>query len=141
LTEQIAGSLRDERMITRLTSFFGLLALFLASLGLYGVVAYGVAQRTGEIGIRLALGAKRSQVVRMVLGDALVLTGSGTLIGIPCALIVTRFVSSLLFGLEPTDPLTMLAATCILFTVSMLAGYAPARRASRLDPAIALRHE
>jgi predicted permease len=141
LTEQIRRSLRDDRMVSQLTGLSGLVALFLACLGLYGVMACSVAQRTGEIGVRLALGADRSQVVWMVLRDTLILVSAGILIGIPGALVVTRFASSLLFGLKPTDPLTMVTATLVLLLVAMLAGYMPAWQASRLDPASALRHE
>jgi len=141
LTGQIRRTLRDNRMISQLAGFFGLVALFLACLGLYGVMAYGVARRTGEIGVRLALGANRRQVVWMVLRSTLKLVVAGILIGIPGALVATRFASSLLFGLKSTDPLTLLTATTILLLVAILAGYIPARRASRLDPASALRGE
>jgi predicted lysophospholipase L1 biosynthesis ABC-type transport system permease subunit len=133
--------LRDDETISQLTGFFSLAALFLACLGLYGVIACSVVRRTGEIGVRLALGADRSHVLWMVLRDSLILVSVGILIGIPGALLTTRFASSLLFGLGPSDPLTIVTATFILFVVAMLAGYIPARRASRLDPASALRHE
>jgi ABC-type antimicrobial peptide transport system permease subunit len=141
LTEQVRRSLRDDETISQLTGFFSLAALFLACLGLYGIIACSVARRTGEIGIRLALGANRTQVLWMVLRDSLFLVSAGILVGIPSAMVTTRFASSLLFGLEPNDPFTMLTATLVLFAVAMLAGYIPARRASRLDPASALRHE
>jgi ABC-type antimicrobial peptide transport system permease subunit len=141
LSEQIDRTLREDKLISRLTSFFGLLALLLASLGLYGVMAYLVAQRTSEIGIRLALGANRVQVMWMILRDTLILVGSGIAVGIPASLAMTRSASSLLYGLDPADPATMLAATLILCLVAVLAGYLPARRASLLDPAITLRYE
>jgi predicted permease len=141
LNEQIDRSLRGDQLISRLTGFFGLLALLLASIGLYGVTAYAVAQRTNEIGIRIALGAGRARVLWMVLRDAVILVGIGIVIGILGALASTRLASSLLFGLGATDLGTMAWAALILCLVAIFAGYLPARKAARLDPSHALRYE
>jgi predicted permease len=141
MTAQIELSLRQEKMLSRLTVFFGLLALLLASIGLYGVVAFGVSQKTSEIGIRMALGAERGGVLWMVLRRAMEWVGVGVAIGLAAALIAGRLVSSLLFGLAPNDLRTILAATVTLVVVAALAAYWPARRASRLDPMQALRYE
>ena len=141
LSGQIDRSLSSDKLISRLTSFFGLTALLLASIGLYGVVAYGVAQRTNEIGIRIALGAGQFQVLWMVLKDSMSLVGLGILIGIPATLAATRLTSSVLYGLDAMDPAAILGATLLLCAVAALAGYLPARRASRLDPSKSLRYE
>ncbi len=141
LSSQIDRSLRSDKLISRLTSFFGLTALLLASIGLYGVMAYGVAQRTNEIGIRIALGAGQFQVLWMVLKDSMSLVGLGILIGIPSALAATRLTSSVLFGLDAMDPAAIFGATLLLCAVAALAGYLPARRASRLDPSKSLRYD
>ena len=140
-TEQIEQATFQERLFARLLSFFGLLALVLACVGLYGVMAYGVARRTNEIGLRMALGAERERVLWMVLGETWWLMAAGVGIGLPLALAACRLVSSLLFGLKPADPLTIGTATSILVAVAALAGYLPARRASRVDPMVALRYE
>lgn len=141
LRRQVEGSLNRERLVASLSSFFGLLALLLACLGLYGVLAYAVSCRFREIGIRMALGACQANVLRMVLREAfcLVLIGAG--IGLLAALAVSRFVSSQLYGLKPSDPLTMVTATLVLTAAAALAGYLPARRASRVDPMATLRAE
>ncbi len=141
LTDQIERSLRSDKRVSQLTSFFGLLALILASTGLYGVMAYGVAQRTNEIGIRTALGANPVQVLWMVLRDGLLLVGIGILVGIPAALASTRLAASLLFGLGVMDPLAMTGAILFLLLVAIAAGLLPARRASNLSPTSALRYE
>ena len=141
LSEQVEQSLIRERMIAMLSSFFGLLALALACIGLYGVMAYTVTRRTNEIGIRVALGAARRSVVWLVLQETMLLAAIGVGIGLPAALASTRLIRNLLFGLEPTDPWTLLVSTLVLALVAAAAGYLPARRASRVDPMVALRSE
>jgi predicted permease len=138
LVERCLGT---DRLITMLSSCFGGLALLLASIGLYGVMSYAVARRTNEIGIRMALGARRSNVLRLVLGHGSKLTLVGVAIGIVGALVLTRFVSSLLYGVKPTDPLTFLIVSVALTGVALLASYIPARRATKVDPMVALRYE
>ena len=124
-----------------LSSFFGFFALLLASLGLYGLMAYAVTRRTREIGIRMALGAQTGNVLRLVLGETLLLVFVGIALGLPGALAATRLTESLLFGLTATDPLTMGLATLVMIAVASLAGWIPARRAARVDPMVALRSE
>jgi predicted permease len=140
-TEQIDEALGKERLFSRLLVFFGMFALLLACIGLHGLTSYAVERRTGEIGIRMALGAGRSDVLWMVLRQVVVLAGAGLAIGIPASLAATRLVRALLFGLEPGDPLALAAAALVMAAVAMLAGYIPARRASRMDPLAALRYE
>jgi putative ABC transport system permease protein len=113
----------------------------MASVGIYGVVSYVTSQRTHEIGIRIALGAQRSDVLKLVLGGGSKLTLIGVGIGVAGALALTRFVSSMLFGVKPTDPLTLAVVSLILTGVALLACYVPARRATRVDPTVALRYE
>lgn len=140
-TEQIDATLTEERLFAALTGSFGLLALLLASIGIYGVTSYAVAQRTREIGIRMALGAQRLQVLRSILSEASFLAVVGISGGVIMGLGLTRFIASLLYGLKPTDPLTLSAAALLLFTVTLFAAWLPARRASRIDPIQTLRHE
>jgi predicted permease len=141
LNEQVDQSLVQERLVATLSLFFGLLALLLASIGLYGVMSYDVARRTQEIGIRMALGANASRVVRLVLRETLAWVALGVALGLGAALAVTRWVESLLFGLKANDPLTIVVAALVLVSVAAAAGYLPARRAARIDPLKALRHE
>jgi predicted permease len=145
LEEEMDAALVQQRLMALLTSLFGALALLLACVGIYGLLAFSVAQRTGEIGIRTALGARRGDVIWLILREALVLVGIGVAVGVPAALLVGRVASSqisgLLFGLEAHDPLTLAAATAFLILVAALAAYLPARRASRVDPMMALRNE
>ena len=131
----------QQKLVARLASFFGLLALLLACVGLYGVMSYGVARRTNEIGIRMALGARGRSVLWLVLREALLLVVIGLVIGVGASLLVTKTAESLLYELKPNDPLTIALATLILAGVAAFAGYLPARRASRVDPMIALREE
>jgi putative ABC transport system permease protein len=118
-----------------------LLALLLVSMGLYGVMSYDVARRTHEIGIRMALGARRRDVVGPVMRETMLLGAIGVIIGLSIALGATRLIESRLYGLTPNDPLTIVLASLLLLTVAALAGYLPARRAARVDPMVALRHE
>jgi ABC-type antimicrobial peptide transport system permease subunit len=141
LNQQVDETLVQERTVATLSSLFGLLALLLACVGLYGVVSYSAVRRTNEIGIRMALGAQRGDVLWLVLRETLVLVTIGVAIGIAMALEAVRFISSLLFGLTATDTLTIFLATSLLVAVGMVAGYLPARRASRVDPIVALRYE
>ena len=139
LSTQINASLAQERVVAMLSGFFGGLALLLASLGLYGVTAYAVARRRSEIGIRMALGAAPSSVVRLVLGRVTMLVAIGVIVGTGISLWATRFVAALLYGLEPRDPITLVGSAVILATVGAIAGWLPAYRASRIDPAEVLR--
>jgi len=138
---QIAESLFAERLVAALSATFGLLATVLAALGLYGVMAYAVSLRTREIGIRMALGARRTTVLAMVLGDVAVLVGIGVLLGLPGGYGLGRIVQSQLFGLKALDLTTFAVATATLLLTAFVAGYLPARRATRVDPMVALRYE
>src|SRR4029079_18680972 len=141
LTEQMNERLLQDRLISKLVSFFGVLALLLACVGLYGVMAHAVARRTSEIGIRMALGARGNNIIWMILREVLSLVIGGLLIGVPTALLAGRFVSNQLFGLKANDPVTLVGAALILTLVALFAGFFPARRASRVNPLIALRYE
>ncbi len=141
ITERSDRMLVQERMTAWLSAFFGLLAMLLACTGLYGLMSYAVTRRTAEIGIRMALGAQRQTIMAMVLREVLLLVAIGIATGIPAALIVSKWIAALLFGLAPTDPETIALAAGILFAVALLAGYLPARHASRIDPMTALRSE
>jgi predicted permease len=134
-------SLILERLLARLSSFFGIVALLLANIGLYGLMAYAVARRTKEIGIRVALGAHRGMVVRQILSETLRLVGVGVLFGTLAALATTRLLASSLFGVGPTDPLTLGLAIGLLVLVATMAGAVPARRAALVEPSVALRQE
>jgi len=140
-TQQIQATLTNERVFATLTSGFGILALILASIGIYGIMAYTVSRRTNEIGIRMALGARQSRVLTMVLREVAILIAAGLAIGLAAALATTRFVASFLYEIKSNDPLTLSVAAAVLASVAALAGYLPARRASRLDPMTALREE
>jgi predicted lysophospholipase L1 biosynthesis ABC-type transport system permease subunit len=137
----IDGSLTPERMLATASVLFGGFALVIAMIGLFGLMSYGVARRTSEIGIRMALGATKNEILNSVLREALRVVGVGVVLGLAAALALNRFISSLLFGLAPNDLLTITAATCSTILAALLAAYLPARRASRVDPMVALRHE
>jgi predicted permease len=141
LDYQVAGNFNQERLITRLTALFGLLALVLASVGLYGITAYSVARRTSEIGVRMALGANRGNVVALVLRTASWQVGLGLAIGIPVALLGGHWMASQLYGVRTYDPLTLAAAVLILSAFAAIAGFIPARRAASIEPMNALRME
>jgi predicted permease len=139
--ESIEHLLSKPRVIAQLSTFFAALALLLGCIGLYGLLSYEITRRTREIGIRMALGAEKRDVLRMVVGQGIKLALIGVAIGIAGALALTRFLSSLLYGIRPTDPLTFIAVSLILMAVALLACYIPARRASKVDPMVALRYE
>jgi predicted permease len=137
----VDATILRERLMATLSGFFGLLALLLACIGVYGILSYGVASRTTEIGIRMALGARRTDVFWMILREALWLVVIGVVVGLPLIFAVTRLAATLLFELSPTDPVSLIAAALLLLGVALLAGYLPSRRATRVDPMIALRCE
>ncbi len=141
LAAKVDHSMERETLLATLSGFFGGLALMLAAMGLYGVVAYNVARRRNEIGIRMALGAEQSRVLRMVLAEVGGLVGIGLAGGLGMTLFTTRFVASFLYGVKPNDPQTLDVAAVVLAGAALAAGYLPARRASKLDPMTALREE
>ena len=141
LDYQVAGNFTQERLIARLTTLFGALALVLASVGLYGITSYQVARRTSEIGLRMALGADRGDVVRMVLRGALLQAGMGLAIGIPVALLAARWMKDQLFEVKTYDPLSLVTAVVVLLLSATVAGFVPARRAANIEPMSALRTE
>ena len=138
---QIQNSLLSERLMATLSGFFGTLALLLACVGLYGILSYGVASRTSEIGLRMALGAQRSDVLWLVVREGLFLVLIGLAAGLPLVLIGTQLVSTLLYGLSPADPASVGGATVLMIVVAAGAAYFPARRATKVDPMVALRYE
>ena len=137
----IDGTMNREVIFARLCSGFAVLALLIACVGLYGTVAYNVARRTNEVGIRMALGAQGAGIVWMVLRQILVVVGVGLAISVPAVLATSKLVEAMLFAMRPNDPLTLTVAILVLVLAAVLAGYAPARKASRIDPMVALRHE
>jgi len=141
MDQAVSRKVADPRFRTLLLSVFGGLGLALAMVGIYGVISYGVTQRTHEIGVRMALGAQPGHVLRMMIREGTLLAGAGVAIGIGGALALTRFLRSLLFEIKPTDPMTFVGVAIALLVVALLACYIPARRAMRVDPMVALRHE
>jgi len=141
MQQRIADSTARARFIAILLTSFGFIAFALAGIGIYGVMAYMVRQRTREIGIRIALGASREEVRRIVVRRAAVLAGAGIAIGLSGSLIATRVLGSLLYEVKPSDPQTYLAISALLVALATLASYLPARRASKVDPCVALRSE
>ncbi len=139
--EQIAATMDQERLFANLSAGFGVLALVLAATGVYGLMAYTVARRTNEIGIRMALGARAGQVMRMVLGEVSWIAVTGVAAGLGAAAGLTRLVEAILYGVKPRDPVSLAAAGVVLGAVALAAGWLPARRAAKLDPMAALRHE
>jgi ABC-type antimicrobial peptide transport system permease subunit len=141
LNDQINDSLMQERLLASLAGLFGILAMLLASVGLYGVMAYTVSRKTNEIGIRMALGSGRIQIAGLVLREALLMVLAGLVLGIPVAMATAHLIRSQLYGLGPYDPMAMLFAVSVMTGVAVLACYPPATRAMRVDPMVALRYE
>jgi predicted permease len=141
INDALSASLSERRFSMEMVGLFALTALLLAGLGIYGVISYIVNERTHEIGIRLALGAQRRNILRMVLRQGLGLAIAGAAVGLVCALIVSHLMAGLLYGVRPTDPLTFSGVAILLIGVALLACYIPARRAMRVDPMVALRYE
>jgi len=141
VTSRVRTSLLRERLMATLSGFFGGLAALIATIGLYGVMSYTVVRRKHEIGIRMALGADRRQVVRMIVREAAMLLTAGLLVGVVMSIAAAKFAEALLFGLRPQDPLTLASAVAMLAAVALAASYLPALRAARLEPTMALRDE
>jgi predicted permease len=141
LAEQRDGSLYAERLAAALLTLFGLVALSLATVGIYGVLSYAVTERTREMGIRLALGARPRDLIKLVMGEGLMLTLIGLIIGVGASFALTRLIEKLLFGVSATDPVTFVVIPLLLTVVALLACWIPARRATRIDPLVALRYE
>ena len=141
MDEIVTNSIAEPQLQSLLLALFGGLAVVLVAVGIYGLISYSVTQRTGEIGIRMALGANRLTVLRMVLSQAMMLAGIGLMIGLVCAVIFTRVLASLLFAVKPTDPVVFAAILVFLLGVVFFASYIPARRATRVEPVTALRYQ
>ena len=141
MAQIVHNQLRQDRMFTTVAAFFAALALLLGAIGIYGVLAYRVAHRTAEIGVRMALGAQRGDVVWLIMRETLALVAAGAALGVPAALAAARLIKSLLFGLDPADPVTIAGATIALFAAGAVAGLLPARRAASVEPMLALRRE
>jgi len=141
MDDMVQNSLAPRRFAVRLLGFFALVALFMAALGLYGVISYSVAQRTQEIGVRMALGAQSGALVALVIGQGLRLAAMGVVLGLALAMVLSRMLQSQFFGVSAFDPLTMVAIAAVLLGAASLASYLPARRASKVDPLVALRYD
>jgi putative ABC transport system permease protein len=141
MDEMVSASVAQPRLQGLLLGLFGGLAVVLVAVGIYGLISYSVAQRTNEIGIRMALGADRFAVLRMVLSQALLLAGIGLIVGLICAAVFTRVLQSMLFGVKPTDPVIFTVILAFLLAVVFLASYVPARRATKVEPVEALRYQ
>jgi putative ABC transport system permease protein len=141
IDERLAASVAPRRFNLLLLASFALLAMLLAGVGIYGVVSYSVAQRTHEVGVRMALGAQRHDVLKVIVAQGMVLLLIGTGIGLIGAFLLTRFLAGLLYGVRPTDSATFAAVSLLLAVVAIVASYIPARRATKVDPGVALRYE
>jgi ABC-type antimicrobial peptide transport system permease subunit len=141
LEQYVGDSISQQRFMMSLLGVFAGLAVFLGAIGIYGVISYGVAQRTRELGIRSALGAARTDLLRLVIREGMLMAGLGLVIGLIAAFGLTRFLQSMLYGVSPTEPATLIAVTALLALVALLACVVPARRAAGIDPAVALREE
>ena len=141
LDQQVARSITNQRLVAQLSAFFGLLAVFLSCIGIYGLMSYIVSRRTNEIGIRIAIGASRANVRWLVMRDIVLLVAIGTAVGIPVTLAGSRFVANMLFGMHGVNWISLVGSVTGLLLVGLIAGYLPARRASRVDPMVALRYE
>ena len=137
----VDDSLGKDRLVARLSGAFGLLAMLLATIGLYGLMSWTTIRRTREMGVRLALGARPKAILGLVLRDTLLVVSAGVAIGIPLALAAVRLIQGMLFGVGTVDPVVLATASILLIAVATFAGYLPARRAARVDPMIGLRHE
>ena len=141
IDEQLDDLIDLQAFISKLSGFFALLALTLAGIGLYGVMTYNVVRRTNELGVRMALGAPRTGLLWMVLREALLLLAIGVVLGIPISLAASRAIKAGLFGVNPADPLTLIAAVAIVSACMLFGSYMPARRATKINPMVALRYE
>ena len=141
MDDVVAKNLSARRFALEILGIFATVAFFLACIGIYGVVAYTLSQRTGEIGLRMALGAQRSDILKIVLGEGALIVVAGVGAGLFGSVMLTRFLQTMLFEIKPTDPITFTALTILLAGVALMASFIPARRASRIDPLVALRHE
>jgi putative ABC transport system permease protein len=141
MTQVLAESVAQPRFRSTLLGLFGATALLLAAIGIYGVISYNTGQRTREIGIRVALGAQKWDVLRLVVGEGILLAAAGIGLGLAGAVALARFIATLLFGVGASDPITFAGVAILLIGVALLASYLPARRAMRVDPTVALRYE